>query len=92
MQKGRSALMAAVQGGNEKVVGVLLNLETKHLCDTNIQDEVPSRVLMYSWYCTYILIDSCKGRKGHVTVYIHNVYGEILVRRPFHIWLSGITI
>ena len=42
--------MAAVQGGNKEVVEVLLNLETKHLCDTNVQDEVRT--------CT-LLIETC---------------------------------
>ena len=40
LQNGRTALMAAVEGGHEEVVKILLDFETKHLCDTNIQEKV----------------------------------------------------
>ena len=40
LQNGRTALMAAVEGGHKKVVEILLDLETLHLCDTNIQEKV----------------------------------------------------
>ena len=40
LQSGRTALMAAAEGGYKRVVEVLLDLETKHLCDTNIQEKV----------------------------------------------------
>ena len=39
-QKGYTALMSAVEGGNKAVVEVLLDLETSHLCDTNVQEKV----------------------------------------------------
>ena len=40
MQSGRTALMDAAEGGYREVVKVLLDLETKHLCDTNVQEKV----------------------------------------------------
>ena len=39
-QNGCTALISAVEGGNKAVVEVLLDLETSHLCDTNIQEKV----------------------------------------------------
>ena len=40
LQRGRTALIAAAQGGNKKIVQALLNLETKNICDTNVQEKV----------------------------------------------------
>ena len=40
LQSGRTALMDAAEGGHREVVKVLLDLETKRLCDTNVQEKV----------------------------------------------------
>ena len=39
-QRGRTALMVAVLGGNKRIIQALLNLETKNICDTNVQEKV----------------------------------------------------